>query len=97
MVKKTLCRAAALFLCVAVLLCLTPGACAQAQEAQTTEEAEGIRVGWTDYLLVAAAAGVIAGVGHLALRAMSRRIGFYESTLHKKYGRFTKDEEPPET
>lgn len=94
MVKKTLCRAAALFLCAAVLLCLTPGAYAQTQE-EPVAEAESIRVGWTDYLLVAAAAGVIAGVGHLALRAMSRRIGFYESALHKKYGRFTKDEEPP--
>ena len=92
-----LCRAAALFLCAAALLCLTPEAYAQAQEAQTTEAAESVTVGWTDYLLVAAAAGVIAGVGHLALRAMSRRIGFYENALHKKYGRFTKDEAPPQT
>lgn len=89
--RKTLCRAAALFLFAAALLCLTPEAYAQAAETETET------VGWTDYLLVAGAAGVIAGVGHLTLRAVSRRIGFYESFLHKKYGRFTKDEEPPET
>lgn len=61
---------------------------AEAEPAGTEEPAAGIRIRWTDYLLVAAGALVVMGLGGALTHGLVRRAGRYEKDVQARYGRY---------